>query len=81
VAAAESDTIKAQLRRNGERALELGLCGVPSFVIQGQKLGNGVDNVLWGQDRMDVLMDLLSGWEPKSTAIESSGSTNERSQL
>ena len=38
------------------RALDEGLCGLPSFQVN-----NGP--VVWGQDRMDVVADMLCGWQ------------------
>ena len=62
--------VKERLKANGDRALALGVFGVPTFVYEGE--------VLFGQDRMDVLMDRLSGWKGgredwKSGSAETSG--------
>ncbi|KAJ3109828.1 hypothetical protein HDU97_000058 [Phlyctochytrium planicorne] len=43
--------IKDKLRANNELASQLKLCGVPSYVVD--------DEVFWGQDRLDVLMDTV----------------------
>ncbi|WP_070155739.1 2-hydroxychromene-2-carboxylate isomerase [Sphingobium phenoxybenzoativorans] len=40
-----------QLRKNAEEAVELGVIGVPTFVID--------DQVFWGQDRIDFVIDEL----------------------
>lgn len=37
-------------------ALSTGLCGVPSFQVDGGP-------VLWGQDRLNVVEDMLCGWQ------------------
>jgi len=47
---------KDQLIKNTTRANTVGCCGVPSFQVNHGE-------VLWGQDRMDVVLDLLCGWD------------------
>lgn len=42
---AETPEVKAQLRANGERAIELGIFGAPTFVV-GEEL-------FWGNDRLE----------------------------
>ena len=53
---ASDQAVKDELKRAGERALELGLCGVPSFIIEG--------HVFWGQDRLNFVSKALRGWRP-----------------
>eukprot|EP00160_Parvularia_atlantis_P002466 Unigene12039_Nuclearia_a/m.36624 Unigene12039_Nuclearia_a/g.36624 ORF Unigene12039_Nuclearia_a/g.36624 Unigene12039_Nuclearia_a/m.36624 type:complete len:169 (+) Unigene12039_Nuclearia_a:60-566(+) len=53
--AAESDAVKKQLTANTKRAVEAGVCGAPSFQVDGGE-------IIWGQDRLDVVQDLLCGW-------------------
>lgn len=43
--------VKDELRRNTEQAIERGLFGVPSFVVD--------DEIFWGFDGMDFLLDYL----------------------
>lgn len=51
----KSEQAKEALRKNTERAVELGCCGVPSFIVD--------DNpVVWGQDRLNVVEDMICGW-------------------
>ena len=57
LAKAESSEVKAKLLANTKRAETLGLFGVPSYLVQGQTL-------IWGQDHIDTLLDVLSGWTP-----------------
>jgi 2-hydroxychromene-2-carboxylate isomerase len=47
VAAAGSEPVKRALRESTDEAVALGLCGAPSFVVDGQ--------VYWGQDRLDFV--------------------------
>ncbi|KAI9317370.1 thioredoxin-like protein [Zopfochytrium polystomum] len=76
VARAKTDeTARQTLRENGERALRLGLCGVPTFV-----LGEGSEEQLlaWGQDRLDVVTDYLAGWRVgggKKTGLSSASNS------
>lgn len=52
LAAAETDSVKAQYEANSEEALSNGVFGAPSYVYQGQ--------VYWGQDRLEFLDRALS---------------------
>ena len=53
LAVSATPAIKEQLRANGERALALGLFGVPSFVTDGE--------LFWGHDRIAQLAAHLRG--------------------
>ncbi|XP_057300975.1 uncharacterized protein LOC130635615 isoform X2 [Hydractinia symbiolongicarpus] len=53
---AQADEIKLKLRQNTQRGLDAGICGVPSFQINDGP-------VVFGQDRMNVLADMLLGWK------------------
>jgi 2-hydroxychromene-2-carboxylate isomerase len=52
LAAAASDRIKAQYAGNYDRAVETGVFGSPSYVLD--------DEVFWGQDRLELLDDALT---------------------
>ena len=53
--------IKAQLRANTDEARALGACGAPTFIVERA----GLEPVmLWGQDRLPMVADLLAGWVP-----------------
>lgn len=52
----ETDEIKKKLKFNSEKARKLGVCGVPSFQIN-----NG--EIIWGQDKFDIIGDMLCGWD------------------
>ena len=55
LSSAESGRVKAQLRANTERAVANGAFGVPTFQVdEGQ--------IVWGQDRLNIVEDLLCGW-------------------
>jgi 2-hydroxychromene-2-carboxylate isomerase len=47
----QSPSVKQQLRDNGKRAIELGVFGVPTFVVDGE--------LFWGADALDFFLDYL----------------------
>lgn len=47
----QSPAVKQQLRDNGNRAIELGVFGVPTFVVDGE--------LFWGADAFDFFLDYL----------------------
>ncbi|MEO6777534.1 MAG: 2-hydroxychromene-2-carboxylate isomerase [Kofleriaceae bacterium] len=51
--------VKAALVRETTAAKHAGLFGVPSFVVGGA----GGDHGVWGQDRLDLVVRYLAGWE------------------
>ena len=55
LSSADSGRVKAQLRANTERAVANGAFGVPTFQVDGGQ-------IVWGQDRLNVVEDLLCGW-------------------
>jgi len=55
VARANSDAaLKSELARNTDEAQRLGVCGVPTYVVE------GVGEPVWGQDRAHVVMDMIA---------------------
>ncbi len=60
LAQATTAPIKAQLRANTDRAKRLGICGVPTCHVQ----RDGQSELLWGQDRLELLGHMLDGWWP-----------------
>ncbi|XP_062521213.1 uncharacterized protein LOC134196160 [Corticium candelabrum] len=49
--------VKEQLKINTSRAVAAGACGVPSYMV------NDGPTVIWGQDRLNVVADMLCGWK------------------
>lgn len=47
-----TSSVKEELRRNGHKALENGVFGVPSFIVD--------DELFWGIDALDFLIDYLN---------------------
>ena len=58
VEAAQAPAVKAALINNGERALAVGACGVPSFLVDARVL-------IWGNDRREHVEAALAGWVPE----------------
>jgi 2-hydroxychromene-2-carboxylate isomerase len=55
LASANSDSAKSRLRRNTERATELGIFGAPTFVVG--------DELFWGNDRLEAALAWRrAGW-------------------
>ncbi|KAF2023637.1 thioredoxin-like protein [Setomelanomma holmii] len=61
---------KAELRNLTAEAKALGICGVPTYRVLRQT-GSGewslAGGMVWGQDEMSVVEDLIAGWEPESS--------------
>ena len=53
VAATQQPAVKARLRANTEEAEAAGVCGVPTVAVGGE--------LVWGQDRLPMLADVLAG--------------------
>lgn len=60
---AATPAVKAALRDNTEAAAAAGACGVPSFEA---RIGDHAPILLWGQDRLGLLADVLEGWRPRA---------------
>lgn len=73
LAKANSPETKARLRACTKEAVETGLCGVPSYRVfrrrvgegrpDGEEVWTGGEEVVWGQDEVNVVEDLVVGWE------------------
>ncbi len=61
LAGAQTPAVKARLFANTEQAMRLGVCGVPTVVLEDGLL-------VWGQDRFALVSRLLSGWRPRPEA-------------
>jgi len=44
------------------RAVEVGLCGVPTFRVNQGPL-------VWGQDKLNVVADMLCGWQDQHAKL------------
>lgn len=56
--------LKAKLKEATDEARNLGICGAPSFLVNGQ--------LFWGQDRLLFVEKALNGWRP-ATEITTRG--------
>ena len=71
---ATSPDVKTALRNNTQEALEAGVCGVPSYRVfdktdQGWAIDGLEGGVVWGQDELVVVEDLVAGWKQKESLI------------
>jgi len=57
VHAVSDEHYRQALRQATEDAQQLGLCGVPSFLVS--------DQLFWGQDRLNFVEKALDGWNPR----------------
>jgi len=53
----QDPAIKAALAEETAAAAAAGVFGVPTFVVDGKVL-------IWGQDRLELVMRALGGWRP-----------------
>ena len=58
---ADKPAVKDALKANTSRAVQVGVCGVPSFQVNDGP-------VVWGQDKLDVVADMISGWQLDTNA-------------
>ncbi|KIX97596.1 uncharacterized protein Z520_06374 [Fonsecaea multimorphosa CBS 102226] len=71
---ASSPQVKDILRNNTQEAVEAGICGVPSYRVfektdQGW-VADGVEGgVIWGQDELIVVEDLVAGWKQQESSV------------
>jgi len=71
-AAAQTQEIKDDLRRRTDDAVELGVFGVPTFIVG--------DQLFFGQDRIEMVAKASKGWTPRRdliTNFQFNQSTNE----
>lgn len=82
---ANSDEIKKQLRACTQEAKDVGLCGVPSYRVfrrsSGESEWKRAGDIVWGQDELAVVEDLIAGWDGSGVADVGVGGERERSRL
>lgn len=54
--------VKAQLREANAEAENVGVCGVPCFMVRTATNPSG--SLFWGQDRLELVEHALDGWRP-----------------
>jgi 2-hydroxychromene-2-carboxylate isomerase len=60
---ASSDAVKDSLRERTQAAVELGIFGVPTFVVGGE--------VFFGQDRVEMVAEAAMGWTAREQLVDS----------
>lgn len=63
---ANSPSVKKELRSRTAQAKELGICGVPTYIVFHRKAGSAEEwkqrgDMVWGQDELAVVEDLIAG--------------------
>ena len=58
VAGTKDDAVKERLRQATQEAQDVGLCGAPSFRVNGL--------LFWGQDRLSLVEKALRGWRSRN---------------
>lgn len=79
MAEANSQKIKADLRARTQEAKETGICGVPTYRVFRRNIGEQgwkqTGDLVWGQDEVNVVEDLIAGWDGTGIAsVEDIGS-------
>ena len=79
---------KAELRARTKEAKDSGLCGVPTYRVFRRRVGEGEDawklfgDLVWGQDEVPVVEDLIAGWDGKGVAeVGTESKSNRPSKL
>jgi hypothetical protein len=78
---ASQQQIKDQLRANTDQAFKLGLCGAPTYrVLEKTDKEEWVVNggLVWGQDELGVVQDLVAGWREEGSTTVADVSTMHR---
>lgn len=82
---ASSDEVKKALRALTKEAKDVGLCGVPSYRVFRRRTGKGewrqVGDIVWGQDELAVVEDMIAGFNGDELASVASGGAAARSKL
>ncbi|CAO2652267.1 Nn.00g005500.m01.CDS01 [Neocucurbitaria sp. VM-36] len=70
IAQANEPAIKSQLRQLTAEAKDKGICGVPTYRVlrdSGDGKWNLAGGLVWGQDEINVVEDLIAGWDPEGS--------------
>lgn len=87
LAKANSAEVKADLRARTKEAKETGICGVPSYRIfrRSSAAANQewelCSDIVWGQDELAVVEDLIAGWDGVSSVQEGRSGQDRSSRL
>jgi 2-hydroxychromene-2-carboxylate isomerase len=82
---ANSPDLKQELRSRTQEAKDTGICGVPSYRIFRRNIGDRdwklVSDIIWGQDELVVVEDIISGWDGRSSVQETRSHQDESPRL
>lgn len=70
VKAANTPAVKNKLRELTAEAKAHGVCGVPSYRILREGSDGKYTEItgpIWGQDEINVVEDLIAGWDPETS--------------
>ena len=88
LARANEADVKTDLRARTKQAKDVGICGVPSYRVFRRKAGQGEQDwqlfgdIVWGQDELAVVEDLIAGWNGEANAdVGKDANSNSRSKL
>jgi 2-hydroxychromene-2-carboxylate isomerase len=80
LARANSPQYKNELRARTKEAKDTGLCGVPSYRVFRRQTGEGgwklAGDIVWGQDELAVVEDLIAGWDGRRSVKEVEGESD-----
>jgi 2-hydroxychromene-2-carboxylate isomerase len=68
IAKANAPAVKTRLRELTAEAKEKGICGVPTYRVLRQNAQGKwslAGGIVWGQDEINVVEDLIAGWDPE----------------
>ena len=62
------------MRNNTSEAIEAGICGGPSYRVfektsEGWVISGPEGGVVWGQDELVVVEDLVAGWKQEASSV------------
>lgn len=72
MAKANSQHYKTELRNRTAEAVNAGICGVPTYRVfrrsHGEQEWKQTGDMVWGQDELAVVEDLIAGWDGSGVA-------------
>ena len=85
LASANSDKMKQELRARTKEAKDIGICGVPTYRVFRREIGQTdwkqAGDLVWGQDELAVVEDLIVGWNGSGVATVPNYSSSSQSKL
>lgn len=83
---ANSPEVKKDLRARTAKAKELGICGVPTYIVSRRRAGSQdewqqVGDMVWGQDELAVVEDMIAGSDGNDVATVQDNAKTASSKL